>query len=159
MLVDNPEMYFVKYQSLKEKLSIRTLPEREALPYLIAFTGLTALSVGVPLYENYNFLGGLAAGFSVLFAVWGILFAYKQNGGDEGYDLIQKYIILGWVTTIRFLIVGVPLGILAVISGEALGFSMDETNVIDLAFWTGFEALLYYRIGVHIRDTREAIQT
>jgi len=152
-------MYFVKYQPLKEKLSSRTLSEREALPYLVVFTALTALTVAVPLYENYNTLDGIAAGFSVLIAIFGILFAYKQNGENEGFDLIQKYVVLGWVTTIRFLIVGIPLGIGVAIAAGALGFSMEETNGIDLAFWIGFEALLYYRIGIHIRDTREAIKT
>lgn len=151
-------MYFVKYQPLKRKLSSRTLSEREALPYLVVFTALTALAISFPLYENYNLLDGIATGFSVLFAIFGILFAYQQNGKNEGFDLIQKYVVLGWVTTIRFLIVGIPLGIAASMGAISLGFSMDETNVIDLAFWIGFEGLLYYRIGVNIRDTREAIK-
>jgi predicted membrane channel-forming protein YqfA (hemolysin III family) len=152
-------MYFIKYQPLKEKLSNRTLSEREALPYLVVFTALTALTVGVPLYENYNTLDAIAAGFSVLIAIFGILFAYKQNGENEGFDLIKKYVVLGWVTTVRFIIVSIPLGIAAAFGAGALGLSMDETNVIDLAFWIGFEAMLYYRIGIHIRDTREAIKT
>lgn len=151
-------MYFVKYHPLKEKLSSRTLSEREALPCLVVFTALTALSVVIPLYENYNALDRTAAGFSVLLAIFGILFAYKQNGGNEGFDLIQKYVVLGWVTTFRFLIVGIPLGIFVAVAAGALGYSLEETNAIDLAFWMAFEALLYYRIGIHIRDTREAIK-
>jgi predicted membrane channel-forming protein YqfA (hemolysin III family) len=151
-------MYFIKYKPLKEKLSNRTVSEREALPYLVVFTALTALAVGVPLYDNYNSLDGIAAGLSVLFAIFGILFAYKQNGKNEGFDLIQKYVVLGWVTSVRFILVSIPLTVIFSFVSDHLGLSMEETNGLDFAFWIGFESLLYYRIGVHIRDTRGAIK-
>jgi hypothetical protein len=152
-------MNFIKYTPLKQKLRERTLTDREALPYLIVFTALTALMVGVPLYENYNAMDGISAACSVALAIFGIIFAYKQNGKENGYDLVQKYVVLGWITSIRFILVGIPLYIVVAIAGYSMGFSMEETNGIDLVFSVGFEALLYYRIAMHIRDTREAIQT
>ena len=149
-------MYFVRYNPLKEKLRERALSDREALPYLILFVALTALAVGLPLYESYNLLDGISAFSSVIIAVVGLIYAYKQNEKEDGYDLIQKYVVLGWITGVRFILIGLPLYVVVGVIAYSFGFSMEETNPIDLAYWVGFEALLYYRIGQHIRDTTGA---
>ena len=151
-------MNFIKYTPLKEKLKERTLSDQEALPYLVVFTAITALMIGVPLYENYNVLDGISAACSVALAIFGIIYAYNQNGKENGYDLVQKYVVLGWITSVRFILIGIPIYVVVGIAGYSIGFSMEETNEIDLVFWVGFEALLYYRIAMNIRDTREAIK-
>ena len=152
-------MYFIKYQPLKEKLRERTLSEREALPYLIVSTAIVALLLGIPLYERYNVIDGISAVVSIALAIFGILFAYKQNGKEEGFDFIKKYVVLGWITGVRFFIVFVPLGVVLILIAGYLGFSAEETNEVDLILQIVFEALLYYRIGRHIKDTRKAIKT
>ena len=151
-------MNFIKYTPLKEKLKERTLSDREALPYLVVFTAITALMVGVPLHENYNVLDGISAACSVALAIFGIIYAYNQNGKENGYDLVQKYVVLGWITSVRFILIGIPIYVVVGIAGYRMGFSMEETNEIDLVFWVAFEALLYYRIAMNIRDTRGAIK-
>lgn len=151
-------MNFIKYTPLKEKLRERTLSDREALPYLVVFAAITALMIGVPLYENYNVLDGSSVACSVVLAIFGIIYAYIQNGKENGYDLVQKYVVLGWVTSVRFILIGIPVYVLVGMAGHSIGFSTEETNEIDLVFWVGYEALLYYRIAMNIRDTREAAQ-
>lgn len=151
-------MNFIKYSPLKEKLRDRTLSDREALPYLVASTAIVALMIGVPLYDSYNTLDGISAALSVALAILGIIYAYNQNGKENGYDLVQKYVVLGWITSVRFILISIPIYVVIGVAAYSMGFSMEETNEIDLVFWVGLEALLYYRIAMNIRDTRGAIK-
>ena len=147
-------MHFVRYRPLKDKLRSRSVSEREALPYLVIFTALTALVGAFPLIEGFNdwdFVSGL---LSVAFAVGGVVYAYKSNGGNKGFDLIQKYVVLGWVVVVRCLLVFIPLGIVAYIAGDALGLTTDQTGFFDVLIIAIFEIVFYQRIGRHIRDTR-----
>lgn len=90
-------MYFVRYHSLKEKLRSRALSDREALPYLVLLIALVALIGGVPIVEGFNEFDAISVCLSVIFAIGGTCYVYQQNGGKEGFDLIQKYVVLGWV--------------------------------------------------------------
>ena len=114
-------MYFVRTQPLKDKLRSRSLSDREALPYLLVFSGLTALVGSVPLIEGFNRWDFASATLSVVFAIAGVVYSYKCNGGREGFDLIQKYVVLGWVVSIRCLLPFIPLAIVAYIAADALG--------------------------------------
>ena len=105
------------------------------------------------MFEGFNELDFISGVLSVAFAILGVFYAYRCNGGKEGFDLIQKYVVLGWVVTIRCLLAFIPLMIVAYIGGEVLGIITDETGIFDIAFLAVFEIVLYQRIGRHIRDT------
>lgn len=149
-------MYFIKYQPLKSRLHSRSITEREALPYLVIFSALTALS-GAPVpTTGFNIWDALSTVISIVLAITGILYAYSQNGGRTGYDLIQKYVVLGWVVSFRFILVGVPTMIVVTIVGTSLGLtSYDSHGWFNVAVRAVLEAILYQRIGRHIRDTRK----
>jgi hypothetical protein len=147
-------MYFVKYHPLKEKLRDRSVSDREALPYLMVFAGLTTLVGAFPMFEGFNELDFVSGVLSVVFAILGVLYAYRCNGGREGFDLIQKYVVLGWVVAVRCLLAFIPLMIVAYIGGEVLGVITDETGLFDIALIAVFEIVIYQRIGRHIRDTQ-----
>ena len=147
-------MYFVKYQPLKQKLAERSLSDKEALPYLLIFTVLTVFVTSVPLYDNFNNWDVLTSILSIALAILGIIYAYKKNGGEEGYDFIQKYVVLGWVVFIRCFLVFLPIMVLCLIIGEYFNFiSLDESNVFDVVIQCSFEIVLYQRIGKNIKDT------
>lgn len=148
-------MYFTKYHPLKEKLRDRSVSDREALPYFLIFLALTALVTVFPMFESFNEWDFVSGVLSVILAVGGVIYAYKCNGGKEGFDLIQKYVVLGWVVVIRCLLVFIPLLIVAYIFGELLGITTEGTGVFDIILVTVFEIFLYQRIGRHIRDTIE----
>ena len=99
------KMYFTKYHPLKEKLRDRSVSDREALPYFLIFLALTALVTVFPMFESFNEWDFVSGVLSVILAVGGVIYAYKCNGGKEGFDLIQKYVVLGWVVVIRCLLV------------------------------------------------------
>jgi hypothetical protein len=147
-------MHFIKYHPLKQKLRDRNVSDREALPYLAVFSGSTALVGAFPMFNGFNHWDFASGAFSVILAVGGVIYAYSCNGGRQGFDLIQKYVVLGWVVVIRCLLVSIPLLIVGYVAGEALGAIKDDTGIFDVLLIAVFEVFLYQRIGRHIRDTR-----
>lgn len=151
-------MYFVRYHTLKERLREGSLSDREALPYfLLFFAGLTVVHV-VPTGEEFNEFDMVSGGLSVIFAIGGVLYAYEQNGRKKGFDLIQKFIVLGWVVSFRFLLVFLAGGIILFIVWAALGIGETTetiaTSGFDVLVVALVELIFYQRIGRHIRDTR-----
>jgi hypothetical protein len=147
-------MYFIKYQPLKDQLRSRSVTDREALPYLVAFSALTAFVCGIPLVDGFNRWDAISTFVSVMLAIGGIIYAYHQNGGPAGNDLIQKYVVLGWVVSFRFILGAIPAIVAVMIVGDLMGLlSWDSTGPFDVACTFVFEAILYQRIGRHIRDT------
>lgn len=150
-------MYFVRYKALKKKLADRTLSDREALPYLLIYTGGIALVTSIPSSDGFNKWDGILAFLSVATTLAGIFYAYKQNGGNEGYDLIQKYTVLGWVVGVRFFLCFIPAMIIFLTLKEHLGIAFFEgTGPYDVIFIFFTEVILNQRIGRHIRDTKMA---
>ena len=153
-------MYFVRYDPLKEKLKQRNVSDQDALPYLILFSMLTVASsafpIAFPITEKTNIWGVASAVSSVLLAGAGVYYSYIQNGKEKGFDLVQKYVVLGWVVTIRCVLAFLPLIIIAYIAGEILELIEDAFSWYDFFITIVFELVLYQRIGRHIRDTRNA---
>ena len=158
-------MYFVKYQPLKRKLKKRTLSDREAVVYLVVYSFLLGLA--------FAFLTGttdecsdadLAAWddevFSLVFAcipIAGIYYVYVANGGKTGFDLIQKTFVLGWVVSIRFLVVFLPLSVATIlVSAHVLGNGCEDRIQFypQYVLSTLGEIVYFQRLGRHIRDTR-----
>jgi hypothetical protein len=148
------QMHFIRYQPLKEKLKTRSLSDREALPYLIVMVGLFAAGYLFPNTETLNTWDWIGGGVSVALSISGVIYAYVRNGGAQGFDLIQKYAVLGWIVTVRCLLTFIPCVVLICIGGEALGVVSEETNWFDVSVIAAFEVLLYQRIGRHISDTK-----
>jgi hypothetical protein len=147
-------MYFFRYQPLKEKLKTRSLSDREALPYLIAVSAFAAAVSALPTIVDFNSWDWMGGSLSVALAIGGVIYAYVQNGGKHGFDLIQKYVVIGWIATVRCLLAFIPCAIALYLAGEALGLTANNTNWFDVLTIAVFEAILYQRIGRHIRDTR-----
>lgn len=147
-------MYFIRYQPLKKRLRSRSVSDREALPYLILFAAFTALVGSLPAIGGYNFWDGVSAFLSVAAAIGGVLYAYRKNGGIAGFDLIHKYVILGWVVSVRFLLAFIPAAIVLIIVGAATGLmSLDYTGPYDVLMIFLAEIIFYQRIGRHVADT------
>jgi len=147
-------MYFVRYQPLKERLRESSVSDSEALPYLIADVALTALLFALPQSDGYNFWDGVSGCLSVATAVGGVLYAYKKNGGRDGYDFIQKYVVLGWVVGVRFLIAFVPIALVLLLLGIHIGMtSCHATHPYDVVMIFLAEVIYVQRVGRHVGDT------
>lgn len=148
-------MYFLTYSPLKEKLRERTLTDREALPYFLIFMTLLAFSSFLPSSNVTNKWVYISGGLSVIILICGVLYAYFQNGGSDGYDFIHKYVVLGWVVTVRCILIFIPAIILLFIMGYYLDIFKESNSLFDVIVLAVLESIIYQRIGRHIKDTRK----
>lgn len=149
-------MYFIQYHPLKEKLRERTLSESEALPYWILFNVLVVLGFYVPTLGDFNAWDAIGGVMSLLFTICGIYHVYSQNGGTSGFDFIQKVVVLGWVVTIRCLLVFIPsMIVFYILFAEILmeGEISENTNLLDVMLNAAFYIIYFQRLGRHIQDT------
>ncbi len=146
-------MYFIRYAPLKERLKDRSIDDREALPYLILFCVLEAIATALPGSEFMNKWDYISTGATLLITIWGVMYAYRHNGGRIGYDLIHKFVVLGWVVAIRFLIGVVPVFIAVFALAWHYDFVGEESTIFDVIFFSVLEIIFYQRIGRHMADT------
>ena len=151
-------MYFVRYQPLKDKLRDRTLSEREALPYLVVFVALASLAQAFPKLHEYGKLDAVSGLLNLGAAIWGILYSYHHNGGRAGHDLIRKFVVLGWIVSVRCILAFIPISLLLIFLGATTGMmSWESYGWYDVSVIFLINILVYQRIGRHIRDTRDKI--
>ena len=144
-------MYFWSIEKLKAEMASGPLSEREVLPYLIVFLVLSTVNGCIP-QADLNIWGGLSAAWSIALAVAGTVYIYRQNGGAHGQHFLQRYLAVGWVVTLRW-IVAMSVAFAALFAVlEAIGTSNDDTSWYDFLFIAAAETALYSRIGHHVRD-------
>lgn len=144
-------MYFWRIEKLKAELATRPLSERQALPYLVVYSGLCAAAGYVPPM-GFNLWDRLLAVWGVTLAVVGTIYVYRQNGGAGGQHFLQRYFAIGQVVAIRWLVMmGVPMVALYATLG-ILGRKPEETTWLDFVSFGALGAVLYWRIGYHVRD-------
>ena len=147
-------MQIFRIDSLKQKLQSRTLTDREALPYLLSMFGFAAAAVVFPFPLGSDWVDRVNQGGTILFAVLGLLYSYRQNGGAKGNDLALKYIVLGEVVVMRCTLASIPAGILLVWLGNQFGLRDRTLGWYDTLLWLVFQVVAYQRLGRHIADAR-----
>ena len=122
-------MYFVQYNPLKQKLRSRSLSDGEALPYLILEGVVTVLLYLDISSEGLNAFDLVSVIISVAILIGGTFHVYDQNGGKEGFDLVQKYIVLGWVVGFRVFLASIPLFLML---GVLIGLANIDDAISDM---------------------------
>lgn len=148
-------MYFWGIERLKDQLVSRPLSEREVLPYVVACGALTSIVANVPAEINgiWDIMGGCR---SVALAVFGTIFIYRQNGGASGQHFLQRYLAIGWVTAIRWLVFFLFTGFAFYTVVSLMAASEHrQTAWYDFVFISIMEVILYRNIGIHIRDVAD----
>ena len=150
-------MYFVQYNPLKQKLSSRSLSDGEALPYLILEGVVTVLLYLDISSEGLNAFDLVSVIISVAILIGGTFHVYDQNGGKEGFDLVQKYIVLGWVVGFRVFLASVPVIIIlgVIVRVLVLLANIDDavSDMVSVICGVAVKLIYYQRLGEHIRDT------
>ena len=147
-------MQAFRYNAVKEKLRTRTLTDREALPYLLSMFVFAASAVVFPVPLGSDLWDRINQGGTILLAILGLLYSYRQNGGAHGHDLALKYIVLGEIAVARCFAVSIPLGIALIWLGTQLGLRDRTMGWYDTSLWLLFQVVAYQRLGRHIADTR-----
>ena len=101
-------MYFWNVTELKAKLRQAPVTDREAMPYLVVYSGFTAATLFSPV-SDMNLQDVIAVLSVILASVLGPIYVYRQNGGAAGSQLLQRFFVLGWVVLIRVLAVFIPI--------------------------------------------------
>jgi len=147
-------MRFLRYEPIKTKLRERTLTEREALPYLAANVGLVAIALLMIASGEQDKWDELSALPSVFITVGGVLYAYRQNGGASGYDIVLKYLVLGFIVSVRTVLAVLVVSTLFLFSAFWIFPEYEgDSGPVGVIFWTCVELFVVERIGRHIRDT------
>ncbi len=85
------------------------------------------------------------------FAVLGTTWLYRQNGGSRGRGFLERYLCLGWVFLLRFIVFSAPIFIAAFIGGELAGVVTDETGPFEVVIMTAWVAAYVIGLGGQLR--------
>ena len=153
-------MYFWNIEALKSDIKRGEFTDREAISYIVVSLFLyslgTELIVLFPAEAAHNVWDGVNSLLNIIIPVVGTLYAYKKNGGASGRDFANKYFSIGFVMGIRFLVylIGV-IFLLAIYWSFVVPDEVDTipTTWVEALLFSGWYAMLYYKIGEHIGET------
>ena len=143
-------MYFWNINKLKEDLKEQPLPESESFKYLLASSIVLGL-VMVPLFETnkYDVIGAL---LDTVVLVFGVLYIFRCNGAANGEHLLQRYFSLGWVVSIRWLVLAViPVFVAYFVVMEIVGEVPEYTTLQDTVLISVLYAGYFLRLGAHFK--------
>ena len=149
-------MYIWNIGALKKKLASERFSDKELIPYIVLYAGLSALVIEVNQYlqieaNAWDYIESVGA---LIMAIAGTVYCYKCNGGKNGTNFASKYFSIGFVIGVRFFVYLIPivflLGFYTVIVFDQEG---HPTNFLDTLVFSCWNAILYLRMAKHIGDT------
>jgi hypothetical protein len=144
-------MYFWKINDLKRLIVERGLSETQVFYYLLLFVGLSAASIELIAYfpatdpNAWNYLDSI---LNLVIPIVGTIAAYHANHGAAGKNFAAKYLSIGFVISIRFLVYLIPLIIVFLFSSPE-----EESDWFEIVLFAAWYVVMYARIVKHIRDT------
>jgi len=98
-----------------------------------------------------------------LLGIAGVYFCYRQNGAAVGRRFAERYLAVGWVVGLRFAFVLIGLMLAGMVVSLVWLGNIDWIEKPDpglaegvTAIWFVIVALIYWRIGRHLRDVQDA---
>ena len=149
-------MYFWNIDRLKQDLIENGLSQGALFKYIFVYVFLSALS-----YElTYNFLSEettnidyIQSALNIALTVFGTYFCYVANGENNGADFAERFFSIGFVISIRFIVLLVPIIIVMVfLSWDSEDIDNMSTKWYEVALWAAWAALLYWRVIYHINQ-------
>jgi hypothetical protein len=144
-------MYFWNINKLKQQLIETGLTERQLFYYILIAVAFEAISYEMTTYLPYtepNSWSYVESVFNILIPIIGSIAAFRANGGDSGIKFVERYFSIGFVVSIRFLILLIPL--------IGLVDWPDYPNSIDVITFSSLYVAMYARIVKHIADVAKA---
>jgi type III secretory pathway component EscS len=153
----SPKMYFWNIERLKHDMALRPLSEGEVLPY-VTISGAAIAALGYIPSPGFNVWDGLGATWSTTLAVLGTIFIYRENGGANGSHFLQRYVAIGFVVSLRWIV-----ATCLVVAGLIAALFLADVEIQEDTTWYAFaflgiaETILYLRIAHHVRDLRQRV--
>ena len=152
--LENPvTMQIISAQPLIEKFRSGTFRESEVGPYFMANIILTAAVFALPAEDltSWEIAAGVA---SIVITIFGVLYLKTKNDDSFGNQFLAKYFSLGWVITVRMLILAIPLGVVdfgiaSIVGGDD---ALDPAHAILV---TAFEVGFYWWLGTLFEQSSE----
>ena len=154
-------MYFWKIESLKEDIANGSFTDKELIPYVVLYVCLYAVGIEIAAYSPYediNIWTYVLSILNVVIPIVGTIYAYQKNGGGSGNNFASKYISIGFVVVVRFLVYLIPVMIFMIIYWTIKYGDQVElpTSIVEVIAFSSWYALIYFRVGKHIGDTVRA---
>ena len=146
-------MYFWNIKALKEELARGSLTESNSFKYLLADSLLIALGT-LPLFDNPNSWDRVSVILDSFIMAVGIYYFYHCNQGSKGEYVLQRYLSLDWVFSLRF----AALFVLPLVFVYEIFLSVifpgyfETTTLFDVLFSGIITALYYWKLGKHAQD-------
>lgn len=141
-------MQILSAQPLIEKFRNGKFEESEVGPYFIAYMIFMAVmwvfAFGEP--NPWDIAAGVA---SVVITIFGVLHLKRQNADSFGNQFLAKYFSLGWVTTVRMLLLAIPSLVVLFAFASIVGGD-DALAPMGALFTIAFEVLFYWWLGLLI---------
>ena len=149
-------MYWWNLDRLRAELANDQFDEGSRFAYLLACALMTSLAIqlpgGDPAPDGSSYLIAFVHLLTIAGGTW---WAYRQNGGADGRQFLERYLSLSWVITLRFFALVVVLGIAYVASTALWDPPADAGYWPAVTGWL-FELAIYQRLGHHIRKVAQA---
>lgn len=154
MLIKPIYMQIISAAPLIKKIKNNTFEESEIGPYFLAYTILGVFSYSVT-DGGLNFDNFLMGAASLIITVFGLLHLKKQNGESFGNQFLSKYIALGWVVSIRMLLIGIPVMVGLFAIAEIIG-GYQAHDPAGVLFILSTEVIFYRWLGLLIKESNES---
>jgi len=154
-------MYIWRIDRLRQQLAKRGLNQKQAFYYFLATSILSGL-----LYElvangpssEVKLVDLVDAVMYLGFTIGGIVWCYKQNGGADGSDFLNRIVPIGWVMFWRLVSVVIPffviVGAIDWYQTGHLGRPGSEMPILVVIMNCLFGGM-WWRMGVHMKWVAE----
>lgn len=153
-------MYFWKLDALKKELIEQGLTEYQLYCYILVYVSLTAVSAELMGYlpaESPDVWTYAESVLNIVIPILGSIMIFRANGGVSGTQFAARYFSIGFVVTIRFLALLVPVTIVMGIYGFFTYEGVEAfTSFVEIAVFSGWYALLYANIARHVRAVAQS---
>ena len=154
-------MYFWKIEALKEDIKKDQFTEKDRFVYGLIYIVLCAAGMEAMMrlpIESPNIWDAIGSLGNILIPLIGTIFVYRSNGGAIGRDFLGRYFSIGFVVSIRFLVLLVPVSA-ALVAYYIYAFPGEEPIVstpADILPFTVWYGLLFWRISKHVSDIKNS---
>lgn len=146
-------MYFWKIHKLKIELASSPLGSLEGLQYILAIVVVSTAQeylLGPPDPRPFNTWDHVGSSGMFVISVVGAISCFLANGGRSGPDFLSRFLSLGWVLGIRFVVLAlVPMMIAVFILEDFRGEVPTETSLLRVSGTLVVLALFFFRLRHH----------